>query len=192
MNPLLWLLWTGCAWSWAAGHCLVQIQKIYGHLTASFSRLTLLSSIVVFLSDFFMNGKWEQSLLSPGGTGPGNFSASSSPMSTLSSNYRGAGGSFNTEVTTTYLSGPGRSSIRTLWKWREIDPKHQGVLCHDPFLIFPPVAGSSHRPNMSGGVHTSDVTLRKRSENRVYTEENIRDSIVMGELASKFPDFGTL
>lgn len=54
------------------------------------------------------------------------------------------------------------------------------------------MAGSSHRPNMSGGVHTSDVTLRKRSENRVYTEENIRDSIVMGELASKFPDFGTL
>lgn len=60
------------------------------------------------------------------------------------------------------------------------------------FLIFPPVAGNSHRPNMSGGVHTSDVTLRKRSENRVYAEENIRDSIVMGELTSKFPDFGTL
>ena len=34
--------------------------------------------------------------------------------------------------------------------------------------------------------------MRKRSENRVYTDENIRDSIVMGELSSKFPDFGTL
>lgn len=59
-------------------------------------------------TDFFMNGKWEQSLLSPGVSGSRNFSASSSPMSTLSSNYRGAGGSFNTETTTTYLSGPGR------------------------------------------------------------------------------------
>ncbi|XP_029691764.1 integrin beta-4 isoform X3 [Takifugu rubripes] len=106
--------------------------------------------------DFFMNGKWEQSLLSPGGSGIRNLSASSSPMSTLSSNYRGAGGSFNTETTTTYLSGP----------------------------------GSSQRTNMSGGLHTSEVTMRKRSENRVYTDENIRDSIVMGELSSKFPDFG--
>lgn len=34
--------------------------------------------------------------------------------------------------------------------------------------------------------------MRKRSENRVYTEENIRDSIVMGELSSKFPDLGEL
>lgn len=45
---------------------------------------------------------------------------------------------------------------------------------------------------MSGGVHTSEVTLRKRSENRGYTDENIRDSIVMGELSSKFPDLGEL
>ncbi|CAG02568.1 unnamed protein product, partial [Tetraodon nigroviridis] len=106
--------------------------------------------------DFFVNTKWEQSLLSPGGSGPRNLSASSSPMSTLSSNYRAAGGSYNTEVTTTYLSGP----------------------------------GSSHRPNVSGGLHTSEVTMRKRSENRVYTDENVRDSIVMGDLSSNFPDFG--
>uniref|UniRef100_H3C5U0 Integrin beta n=1 Tax=Tetraodon nigroviridis TaxID=99883 RepID=H3C5U0_TETNG len=39
-----------------------------------------------------------------------HYSASSSPMSTLSSNYRAAGGSYNTEVTTTYLSGPGFTS----------------------------------------------------------------------------------
>lgn len=37
-----------------------------------------------------------------------------------------------------------------------------------------------------------DVIMRKRSENRGYTDENIRDSIVMGELSSKFPDLGKL
>uniref|UniRef100_I3KU81 Integrin beta n=1 Tax=Oreochromis niloticus TaxID=8128 RepID=I3KU81_ORENI len=57
--------------------------------------------------DYMMNGKWEQNFLFPGGSGTRNLSASSSPMSTLSSNYRGAGGSFTTETTTTYLSGPG-------------------------------------------------------------------------------------
>lgn len=133
-----------------------------------------------------MNGKWEQSLLSPGGSGTRNFSASSSPMSTLSSNFRGAGGSFNTETTTTYLSGPGR----TLCKWSEIHPE-LSITMHYP-LFFPPVIGSSHQPNMSGGLYTTDVTMRKRSENRVYTDENIRDSIVMGELSSKFPDFGEI
>lgn len=39
-----------------------------------------------------------------------------------------------------------------------------------------------------GGVHTTDVIMRKRSENRMYTDEHIRDSIVMGEVSSKFPD----
>lgn len=66
-----------------------------------------------------------------------------------------------------------------------------GYDVHYP-LFFPPVVGSSQRPNMGGGLHTSEVTMRKRSENRVYTEENIRDSIVMGELSSKFTDFGKL
>uniref|UniRef100_A0A3B4FG06 Integrin beta n=1 Tax=Pundamilia nyererei TaxID=303518 RepID=A0A3B4FG06_9CICH len=102
----------------------------------------------------YMNGKWEQNFLFPGGSGTRNLSASSSPMSTLSSNYRGAGGSYTTETTTTYLSGPGGS-------------RRQDLIC---------------------GVHTSDVILRKRSENRGYMEENIRDSIVMGDLSSKFPD----
>lgn len=54
-----------------------------------------------------MNGKWDQNFLFPGGSGTRNLSASSSPMSTLSSNYRGAGGSFVTETNTTYMSGPG-------------------------------------------------------------------------------------
>uniref|UniRef100_A0A667ZBN2 Integrin beta n=1 Tax=Myripristis murdjan TaxID=586833 RepID=A0A667ZBN2_9TELE len=57
--------------------------------------------------DHMMNGKWDQNFLFPGGSASRNLSASSSPMSTLSSNYRGAGGSMTTmETTTTYMSGP--------------------------------------------------------------------------------------
>ncbi|KAG7506803.1 integrin beta-4 isoform X1 [Solea senegalensis] len=105
--------------------------------------------------DFMMNGKWEQNFLFPGGSATRNLSASSSPMSTLSSNYRGAGGSsFTTETTTTYLPGPGGTRM------------------------------------IGGGVQTTDVIMRKRSENRGYADENIRDSIVMGDLQSKFPDLG--
>ncbi|XP_068614260.1 integrin beta-4-like [Brachionichthys hirsutus] len=103
--------------------------------------------------DFMMNGKWEQNFLFPGGSGTRNLSASSSPMSTLSSNYRGAGG-FTKDTTTTYMSGP----------------------------------GSPRRLDMIGG--GTEVIMRKRSENRGYTEENIRDSIVMGDVSSKFPDQG--
>uniref|UniRef100_A0A4W6F9V4 Integrin beta n=1 Tax=Lates calcarifer TaxID=8187 RepID=A0A4W6F9V4_LATCA len=55
--------------------------------------------------DYTMNGKWEQNFLFPGGSATRNLSASSSPMSTLSSNYRGGAGSFTTETTTTYMSG---------------------------------------------------------------------------------------
>ncbi|XP_040923190.1 integrin beta-4 isoform X2 [Toxotes jaculatrix] len=106
--------------------------------------------------DYMMNGKWDQNFLFPGGSVTRNLSASSSPMSTLSSNYRGAGGSsFTTETTTTYMSGPGSS-------------RRQDII--------------------GGGVHTSEVIMRKRSENRGYTDENIRDSIVMGDVSSKFPD----
>lgn len=41
---------------------------------------------------------------------------------------------------------------------------------------------------IEGGVHTTDVIMRKRSENRGYTDEHIRDSIVMGDVSSAFPD----
>lgn len=34
--------------------------------------------------------------------------------------------------------------------------------------------------------------MRKRSESRGYADENIRDSIVLGDLSSKFPDLGKL
>lgn len=43
---------------------------------------------------------------------------------------------------------------------------------------------------IGGGLHTTEVIMRKRSENRGYTDENIRDSIVMGDVLSKFPDLG--
>lgn len=60
-------------------------------------------------------------------------------------------------------------------------------------LSFFLLAGSSYRQDMMvGGVHTTDVIMRKRSENRMYMDENIRDSIVMGEVSSKFPDLGKL
>ncbi|XP_077594358.1 integrin beta-4 isoform X2 [Stigmatopora nigra] len=52
--------------------------------------------------------------------------------------------------------------------------------------------GSPLRGDMMGGVsgmHTSEVVMRKRSE-RSYGEENIRDSIVMGDLANKFAEIG--
>ncbi|XP_018515703.1 LOW QUALITY PROTEIN: integrin beta-4 [Lates calcarifer] len=107
--------------------------------------------------DYTMNGKWEQNFLFPGGSATRNLSASSSPMSTLSSNYRGGAGSFTTETTTTYMSGSG---------------------------------GARRLDMIGGGVHTSEVIMRKRSENRGYTDENIRDSIVMGDVSSKFPDLG--
>ncbi|XP_035998391.1 integrin beta-4 isoform X4 [Fundulus heteroclitus] len=107
------------------------------------------------LPDYTLNGKWDHNFLFPGGSSTRNLSSSSSPMSTLSSNYKGAGGSFTTETHTTYMSGPG-------------SPRRQDLI--------------------GGGVHTTEVHMRKRSENRGYTDENIRDSIVMGDESSKFLD----
>lgn len=40
------------------------------------------------------------------------------------------------------------------------------------------------------GFHTKEVVMRKRSENRGYLEENIRDSIVMGDVTTTFPELG--
>uniref|UniRef100_A0A8D0ADL5 Integrin beta n=1 Tax=Sander lucioperca TaxID=283035 RepID=A0A8D0ADL5_SANLU len=48
-------------------------------------------------------GSKTPSVSGDGGSATRNLSASSSPMSTLSSNYRGAGGSFTTETSTTYI-----------------------------------------------------------------------------------------
>ncbi|XP_076860531.1 integrin beta-4 isoform X2 [Brachyhypopomus gauderio] len=43
-----------------------------------------------------------------------------------------------------------------------------------------------HDIQLGGGLHTEEVTLRKRSENRAYYEDGVRDSIVMGDLTSGF------
>lgn len=106
--------------------------------------------------DYMTNGKWEQNFLFPGGSSSRNMSASSSPMSTMSSNYRVGGGSYTAE-NTTYMIGPGGS--------RRVDM-------------------------MGGGMTSSEVIMRKRLENRPYTDENIRDSIVMGDVTGTFPDLG--
>ncbi|XP_037319321.2 integrin beta-4 isoform X4 [Pungitius pungitius] len=104
--------------------------------------------------DYATNGKWEQNFLFPGGSATRNLSSSSSPMSTMGSNYKGAGGSFVTDTNTTYMS-----------------------------------AGGSRRTDMiRGGMHSSEVIMRKRSENRSYMDENIRDSIVMGDVSGNFSD----
>lgn len=57
---------------------------------------------------------------------------------------------------------------------------------------FSLLVGSTRRQEMmGGGVHTSsEVIMRKRSGSRGYADENIRDSIVMGDLPGKFPDLG--
>lgn len=41
---------------------------------------------------------------------------------------------------------------------------------------------------MMGSQQRAEVIMRKRSENRGYADENIRDSIVMGDVSSTFAD----
>lgn len=77
-------------------------------------------------------------------------------------------------------------------KWRKTNhTDYVDITCLYP-LSFSLVVGNSRRQDVIGGVHTSEVIMRKRSENRGYTDENIRDSIVMGDVPSKFPDLGKL
>ncbi|XP_067100802.1 integrin beta-4 isoform X2 [Osmerus mordax] len=123
--------------------------------------------------DPMMNGKWDQSFLFPGGAGSGSVSHMStssygqhSPYSTLStgSNHRaGAGGVMNlggtsTSTSTTYMSGQGGTTY------------------------------GRQEMMIGGGTRTQEVVMRKRSENRGYYDENIRDSIVMGDMPSGFTD----
>ncbi|CAL8282508.1 unnamed protein product [Merluccius merluccius] len=119
------------------------------------------------LTDQVMNGKWDQSFHYPGSSVSRNLSTSSSPMSTLS--YRGAGGSMNTmestSTSTTYMSG-------------------QGTRRQDMTI------GGIGGMGGAGGVHTREVVMRKHSENRGYGDENIRDSIIIGDIGGRFPDLG--
>ncbi|KAJ0016250.1 hypothetical protein NQD34_014540 [Periophthalmus magnuspinnatus] len=57
-------------------------------------------------NNFTMNGKWDQNFLFPGGSPSRNLSSSSSPMSTMNSSYRTGGGSYTSDTTTTYMTGP--------------------------------------------------------------------------------------
>lgn len=70
--------------------------------------------------------------------------------------------------------------------WRNIWTKYYlSLSC----IFLSVLVGSSRRQDMIGGqAQRTDVIMRKRSENRGYTDENIRDSIVMGDVMSKFSD----
>lgn len=102
-----------CFWVlWQILHCGCWIFKCILHHMRS--RIWLSPFLLWSFAEYMMNGKWDQNFLFPGGSGTRNLSTSSSPMSTLSSNYRGAGGSFvtDTTTTTTYMSGAGTASIK--------------------------------------------------------------------------------
>ncbi|KAL2101841.1 hypothetical protein ACEWY4_003602 [Coilia grayii] len=121
--------------------------------------------------DQVMNGKWDQSFLYAGGSGSltgsltHNISSTSSSYNQLSplphtSIKQGSSASNMTmdTTTTTYLSGQGGSLSR----------RHEIIT--------------------KGGYPSGEVIMRKRSENRGYYDENVRDSIVMGDVQAGFMD----
>nr|XP_020495752.2 LOW QUALITY PROTEIN: integrin beta-4 [Labrus bergylta] len=140
--------------------------------------------------DYTMNAKWDQNFLFPGGSGTRNLSASSSPMSTLSSNYKVGGGTYTTESSTTYMTGPGGTRRQEMIiGGGGGGGVGGGTYTTETSTTYMTGPGGTRRQEMligGGGVHTSEVIMRKRSENRGYTDENIRDSIVMGDLSGTF------
>ncbi|XP_067250634.1 integrin beta-4 isoform X2 [Chanodichthys erythropterus] len=113
-------------------------------------------SVTDLTEDQFVNGKWDQNFLFPGGSSSLSRNVSSSSSTYSHSTPRTA--ATNHSSTTTYISGKGGST--------------------------------THRYDVrDGGLLTEEVTLRKRSENRHYTEgDGVRDSIVMGNLSGGFLD----
>ncbi|KAK9970945.1 hypothetical protein ABG768_026847 [Culter alburnus] len=113
-------------------------------------------SVTDLTEDQFVNGKWDQNFLFPGGSSSLSRNVSSSSSTYSHSTPRTA--ATNHSSTTTYISGKGGST--------------------------------THRYDIrDGGLLTEEVTLRKRSENRHYTEgDGVRDSIVMGNLSGGFLD----
>ncbi|XP_010790002.1 keratin, type I cytoskeletal 9-like [Notothenia coriiceps] len=196
-------------------------------------------------TDYNTNGKWDSSFQFPGGSASRNLSTSSSPRSTLSTNYRGGGGSsFTTETSTTYMSGSG-GTRRTDMTYGVGGGGGGGGGSLGGYSVgggegslgglgvggggysvgggggslgglgvggggysvgggggslgglgglggggYSVGGGGYSVGGGGGGVHTSEVIMRKHSEHRAYAEENIRDSIVMGDLSGKFPDLG--
>lgn len=93
-------------------HCTCWIFNCISH--HKHFRIVTVSFLLWSFAEYMLNGKWDQNFLFPGGSGTRNLSTSSSPMSTLSSNYKGAGSSFvtDTTTTTTYMSGAGIASTQ--------------------------------------------------------------------------------
>uniref|UniRef100_A0A672P5V2 Integrin beta n=1 Tax=Sinocyclocheilus grahami TaxID=75366 RepID=A0A672P5V2_SINGR len=113
-------------------------------------------SVTDLTEDQFVNGKWDQNFLFPGGSGSLSRNVSSSSSTYSHSTPRP--GVTNHSSTTTYISGKGGST--------------------------------THRYDLrDGGLLKEEVILRKRSENRHYTDgDGVRDSIVMGNLSGGFLD----
>ncbi|XP_050972902.1 integrin beta-4 isoform X2 [Labeo rohita] len=113
-------------------------------------------SVTDLTDDQFVNGKWDQNFLFPGGS-----SSLSRNVSTSSSTYSHSTprpGVTNHSSTTTYISGKGGSTTHT-YDLRD------------------------------GGLLTEEVIMRKRSDNRHYTDsDGVRDSIVMGNLSGGILD----
>ncbi|XP_031424338.1 integrin beta-4 isoform X2 [Clupea harengus] len=116
--------------------------------------------------DQVMNGKWDQSFLYPGGSGSLSRNVSSasssynqlSPLPQTNVKHGSSTSSMTMGSSTTYLSGQGGSLSRR----QEVISK--------------------------GGYPAGEVIMRKRSENRGYYDENVRDSIVMGDAQAGFVD----
>ncbi|XP_067270325.1 integrin beta-4 isoform X2 [Pseudorasbora parva] len=113
-------------------------------------------SVTDLSEDQFVNGKWDQNFLFPGGSSSLSRNVSSSSSTYSHSTPRPA--VTNHSSSTTYISGKGGST--------------------------------THRYDLrDGGLLKEEVTLRKRSENRHYTDgDGVRDSIVMGNLSGGFLD----
>ncbi|KAG1972039.1 integrin beta-4 isoform X1 [Pimephales promelas] len=114
-------------------------------------------SVTDLSEDQFVNGKWDQNFLFPGGGSSLSRNVSSSSSTYSHSTPRPA--VTNHSSSTTYISGKGGSA-------------------------------TTHRYDLrDGGLLKEEVILRKRSDNRHYTDsDGVRDSIVMGNLPGGFLD----
>ncbi|XP_062388376.1 integrin beta-4 isoform X2 [Sardina pilchardus] len=115
-----------------------------------------------------VNGKWDQSFLYPGGSG--------SLTGSLSRNISSASSSYNQLSPLPHGSYKHGSSAGSM-------------TMETTTTYVSGQGGSMSRQVISkGGVPSGEVIMRKRSENRGYYDENVRDSIVMGDLQAGFMD----
>ncbi|XP_028826306.1 integrin beta-4 isoform X2 [Denticeps clupeoides] len=133
---------------------------------------------------------------------PYNQAAAGFPMT-----YEGSLGGAMTETTTTYITGPGGShGGGSITRNMSSSPYNQSVT-RSPMTYEGPLGGATTETTttyitgpgssisrnqehlMKGGLLTQDVMVRRRTENRGYYEgENLRDSIVMGDMPHGFMD----